>query len=332
MTGVNSRTPFVVDGRPFFPLAGQVHNSSGYSLADLATAWQALELLGANTAEIPVYWEQIEPEEGRFELEIVDRLIDEARARGYRLVLLWFATWKNGMMKYAPAWVKADTARFRRVIGPAGTPLAVLSSHCRATLEADKRAFTALMLRIRERDAQQRAVIAVQVENEPGILGSDRDYGDQAEAEYQLPIPEAAAEALGVAGGQGWAQPCGALAGDMFSAWSIARYIDEIAAAGRVVYDLPLYVNAWLSEMHWRIPGESYPTAGVLCRRREPAPDVPQEGGAARGPDLNPRQRFSRHAPDELRCAGRGPLRRRCMGGGAPPQRRRVGPRRVGRA
>ena len=168
---MNPQRIFQVDGRPFFPLGGQVHNSSAYRPEDMETAWRALELMHANTAEVPVYWEQVEPAEGQFDFSSVDFLLEGARERGLRLVLLWFGTWKNGMMKYAPAWVKADPARFQRVIAPGGAPIAVLSSHCEATREADKRAFCALMAHLKERDSAERTVIAVQVENEPGILG-----------------------------------------------------------------------------------------------------------------------------------------------------------------
>lgn len=91
---------FKVNGKPFFPLGGQVKNSSGYNPEELETAWKALEYIRANTVEIPVFWEQVEPIEGQFDFSVVDKLIEEARKRNLRLILLWFATWKNGHMKY----------------------------------------------------------------------------------------------------------------------------------------------------------------------------------------------------------------------------------------
>jgi beta-galactosidase GanA len=271
------RRVFTADGAPFFPLGGQVHNSSASRREDMAAAWRALELMQANTAEVPVSWEQVEPEEGRFDFSAVDWLLEDAAARGLRLVLLWFGTWKNGMMKYAPAWVKADTRRFRRVISAGGQPIAVLSSHCPATLEADRRAFAALMAHLRERDAAG-TVIAVQVENEPGIIGSDRDYGPEAEAELRGPAPDglveviAAAEgsaanaawrASGARAGGSWLELFGeAAAGEQLTAYSIARFCDAVAEAGRRAHDIPLYANVWLGEMGWRTPGASYPSGG----------------------------------------------------------------------
>src|SRR6185312_7101465 len=33
---------------------------------------------------------------------------------------------------------------------------------------------------------------------------------------------------------------------ELFMAWHLASYIEQVAAAGRAEHDLPLYVNAWL--------------------------------------------------------------------------------------
>ncbi|HHX43866.1 MAG TPA: hypothetical protein GX714_07770 [Chloroflexi bacterium] len=92
---------FTVDGKPFFSIGGQARNSSGYNAAEAETAFQAVKLLHGNTLEIPVYWEQVEPEVGRFDFSSVGELLSSARRHGVKLVLLWFATWKNGDMDYA---------------------------------------------------------------------------------------------------------------------------------------------------------------------------------------------------------------------------------------
>ncbi|MGI6367081.1 MAG: DUF5597 domain-containing protein [Anaerolineae bacterium] len=271
--------PFTVQGKPFFPLGGQSRNSSGYNRAEAETAFKALKLLHGNTLEIPVYWEQVEPEEGTFDWASVDTLLAMARENDVHLVLLWFGTWKNGCMEYAPAWVKRDPERFWRVINPYGNRVWVLSSHCEATRQADEKAFCALLAHLKEQDAQQQTVIAVQIENEPGILGSDRDYGEAAEAMFQSPVPEGVLgllqglssggiwEAWQEAGGRqagNWPEVLGARAGELMTAYSIARYIDSLAEAGRAVYDLPLYVNVWLGEAGWRAPGGTYPSGGAV--------------------------------------------------------------------
>jgi beta-galactosidase GanA len=182
------RRVFQVDGKPFFSLGGQSRNSSGYNRDEAETAFKAVKLLHGNTLEIPVYWEQVEPVEGQYDWSSVETLLAMAREYKVRLVLLWFGTWKNGNMEYVPAWVKANPDRFRRVTNPFGNTVWVLSSHCEATRQADERAFVGLMAHLRDHDAQG-TVIAVQIENEPGILGSDRDYGPEAQATFDAPVP-----------------------------------------------------------------------------------------------------------------------------------------------
>src|SRR5512140_2380684 len=56
----------LVDGRPYLILGGQIHNSSGWP-SDLPQVWQSMEALHANTVEAPVYWEQLEPQPGKFD-------------------------------------------------------------------------------------------------------------------------------------------------------------------------------------------------------------------------------------------------------------------------
>ena len=63
-----------------------------------------------------MYWEQLEPTPGKFDFSNVDAIVDGARAHHLHLILLWFGTWKNGNMHYAPTWVKEDTKRFPRII------------------------------------------------------------------------------------------------------------------------------------------------------------------------------------------------------------------------
>jgi beta-galactosidase GanA len=180
---------FKVDGKPFFPLGVQSCNSSGYNEKESDTAFKVVKLLHGNTLEIPVYWDTIEPREGEFDFTMVDSLLDSARQYGLKLILLWFASWKNGNMDYTPAWVKTNPGRFKRVISPTGKDVWDLSSHCQANLEADKKAFVAFCKHLREKDSIERTVIALQIQNEPGIIGSDRDYGPEGQAAYDSPVP-----------------------------------------------------------------------------------------------------------------------------------------------
>jgi beta-galactosidase GanA len=64
-----------VDNAPFLILGAQANNSSNWP-SQLPMVRPAIEALDANTLEIPVSWEQIEPIEGRFDFSYVDTLLD----------------------------------------------------------------------------------------------------------------------------------------------------------------------------------------------------------------------------------------------------------------
>ena len=239
----NGRHALIVDGAPFLMLAGQVNNSSNYAVA-LPQVWPVLDRIHANTVEIPVAWQQIEPREGQFDFAFVQTLLDQARAHDKRVVLLWFGTWKNTSPGYTPDWVKLDNRRFPRMKDKTGKDHYVLSPMARATMEADRRAFVALMTYLRDHDPQN-TVIMVQPENEVGSYRNPRDYSAAANAEFAKPIPAALARTLGKSGT--WTQAFGAQADRAFNTWYTARFVDAIAAAGKAVKPLPMYVNAALA-------------------------------------------------------------------------------------
>jgi hypothetical protein len=238
------RHALLVDGAPYTVLAAQLHNSSAWP-AVLPEVWSSVAALHANTLEAPVYWEQFEPRPGQFDHANVDALVEGARAHGLHLILLWFGSWKNGQMHYAPAWIKADPARYPRALDEHGRPLEDLSPYAPANLEADRRAFAALMAHLKAIDGERHTVIMVQVENEPGLIGSVRDHSPEAERQSRQPLPAELARALHKPAGS-WEQAFGADADEAFGAYGIARYIDQVAAAGKAVYPLPMYVNTWL--------------------------------------------------------------------------------------
>ena len=74
-------------------------------------------------------------------------------------------------------------------------------------------------------------------------------------------MPEVLVKALKRSPGT-WKEVFGPDADEYFSAYSVAAYINEVAKAGKAVYPLPLYVNAWLrSERNWNGPAIHIPAA-----------------------------------------------------------------------
>src|SRR3990170_245617 len=67
----DGRHALYVDGAPYLVLGGQAHNSSNYP-AVLPLVWPTIKALNANTLEIPVAWEQVEPVERKFDFSWLD--------------------------------------------------------------------------------------------------------------------------------------------------------------------------------------------------------------------------------------------------------------------
>ncbi|MGA3181143.1 MAG: DUF5597 domain-containing protein [Verrucomicrobiota bacterium] len=274
----------MVDGKPFIILGGQVVNDSGFP-DRMERAWPKLKAMNANAVEYPVYWNEIEREEGQFDFGDFDQILHRARAQDLRVVLLWFGTWKNGAMDWAPNWVKSDLTRFPRVVDSGGKPIRVLSPHFKTTLEADKKAYVAMMTHLRQVDEADRTVILMQVENEPGLLGSIRDYSAEATKLFNGPAPAALVAALKKKPGT-WTEVFGSrLAEESFTAYYVSSYIDEIAKAGKQVYPLATYDNAWEGGEDtadafdsFDRAGESYPSGGPVSHMldlwKSSAPDI----------------------------------------------------------
>lgn len=284
----------MIEDKPMFLIAGEVHNSNASSVEYMEQVWEKAIDLGMNCLLLPVSWEMIEPEEGKFDFSIVEALIMQARRKGKKIGLLWFGTWKNAECTYAPPWVKTDLQRFRRaqivkgenksfLPGEINRSYTSLSYLCQATREADAKAFKKLMTYICEIDSQENTVVTVQVENETGILGADREYSDAADCLFKSQVPEefikymkchmgnmaedVYLEVLNGDDGGDWSQVFGKVAAEVFSAYHISQYVNEVASAGKEVYPLPMTVNCWLNKKGDR-PGD-YPSGGPVARMYE---------------------------------------------------------------
>jgi hypothetical protein len=227
-----------------------------------------------------VSWDWIEPEEGKYDFRLVDQLIASARQNNVHIVWIWFASWKNGLSSFAPAWVKAAQDRFPRVQIRGGKTIEVLSTLSQNSLQADSRAFAALMKHTREVDLTHR-VIMVQLENEVGVLGDARDRSPAANEDFAKPVPRELMDylvkhrqdllpefkqvwdAAGARTSGTWEEVFGKgpQADEIFMGWHYARYINSVAEAGKKEYAIPMFVNAWIVQPEDKGPGD-YPSGG----------------------------------------------------------------------
>lgn len=301
MVTENGRTRLYVDGRPFVMLAGELHNSSTGSLTRMAPIWQRMKAQHLNTVIAAVTWETIEPREGEYDFRLLDGMIRGAREAGLRLVLLWFGSWKNGISTYVPEWVKLNQRRFPLAEAENGQKILALSALGQESMKADARAFGRMMSHLKEVDGEQHTVIMVQIENEIGTLGTrglrcQRDFSPLAEKAFRGQVPrelmaylkanksrlhKAVSDAWTANGsrlngtweevfGRGqdirtdnWQDTYPFLTEELFNAWNYATYVETLARAGKAIYPLPLYVNAWLKQPEGRVPGE-YPSGAPI--------------------------------------------------------------------
>ena len=149
----------LVSGHPYLMLGGELGNSSAGTAAQADTILPRLAGLHFNTVLMPVAWDEIEPQEGRFDFSVLDHWVDVAQEQHVHLVLLWFGSWKNAFSNYAPEWVLTDTRRFPRAISAEGLPTEILSPLGAETARCDARAFAALMRHVREKDADRKSVV-----------------------------------------------------------------------------------------------------------------------------------------------------------------------------
>lgn len=244
----SGQAKLLVDDLPFLILGLQWDCDSCFTPQAMNPLFPHAKRMGANTAALPVYWREVEPDPGAFDFTMVDERINRARENNLRIVLIWFATWKNASAFYAPEYIRENPNTYPPARDRDGQPLVSLCPSATTTWERDRDALRALMTHLRETDTDH-TVIVVQVENEPGILGSDRCYCNTCADRYL----------------QGeWEARHGAHAAEAFSAASIANYIDRLAAEAKSIYPLPLYVNVWLSPEVGGRPGQDYPSGGAV--------------------------------------------------------------------
>ena len=172
--------------------------------------------------------------------------------------------------------------RFPRAHTLEGKPVEEASSLSKNVLEADKRAFCHIMEYLRDHDAREQTVIMVQVENEIGMIEVPRDFSADATRMYYSAVPKQLTDFLKkhqkslhpylkerlqpqAKANANWPQLFGddIYTEEIFQTWTYATYVEQIAKAGREIYNLPMYVNVALNSRD-RKPGQ-YPSGGPLA-------------------------------------------------------------------
>ena len=284
-----------VDGKPFILFSGELHNSTSTSESymDEIGVWKQMKDANFNSVIASCSWDVIEGERGKYDFTSVDHVIRSARENGMKVVMIWFASWKNGKSTYAPGYIKRNPKKYPLIKNEEGKTLNVLSTLGTETMKADRDAFTALMRHIKEVDFDN-TVIMMQVENEIGILGSTRDFSEAAQKAWKGQVPKELTDYLVSHRGslypeleKVWKENGNKTSGtweevfgkshsntedwkefpyyteEIFQAYHYAKYVGEIVAAGKAVHNIPMYVNNWLKQPNGGAPG-GFPSGSPL--------------------------------------------------------------------
>ncbi|MBE8723334.1 DUF5597 domain-containing protein [Flavobacterium hungaricum] len=277
-----NKTQLIVNDKPFLIRGGELGNSSATSMESMEPIWSKLTDMNLNTVLTPIYWELIEPQEGKFDFALVDDLILRARKENLKLVFLWFGSWKNSMSSHAPEWVKLNQKKYPRVKDDQNKSHEILTPFSENNLQADLNAFKNLMAHIKAFDQNEQTVIMIQVENEIGMLPTARDYHTLANEAFQKPVPNELIQYLekskqnlvpefleiwkknGFKTKGNWEEIFGKglHTDEIFMAWYFSKFTNHVAKAGKNIYPIPMFVNAALNAPEKK-PGQ-YPSAGPL--------------------------------------------------------------------
>ena len=167
-------TKLIVDGRPFICVAGELANSSSTDVETMKAAWPRLA-----ADESQHHPDRRSPgisssrRKANLTSAMMDYQIEAARANHLRLIFLWMGKLEKrhvhlsaalGEGQPGPLPARGQCRRPHRV--------EVLSTLGQASRDADAKAFAAVMKHIRQVDSKDHTVIAMQVENEVGLIGS----------------------------------------------------------------------------------------------------------------------------------------------------------------
>jgi hypothetical protein len=248
---LNGRKALFVDGRPFIILGLQWDCDGCYTPEDMNPFFEHGQKMGLNTASLLLYWREVEPVEGEYHFEMLDHRIEMARKHNMKIVLVWFASFKNSNLTYAPDYIRSDHGRFVKLHDKNGN---LLTNSCcpkaKETHRRDELALIKIFEHLKKVDSKEHTVIFFQMENEAGVVLSDRCYCEVCNKVFD----------------EGkYAEKYGVWAAEQFTAKCVAEYCDSLARTVKEIYPLPIYMNAALNFMHKNeFPGLDYFSGGPV--------------------------------------------------------------------
>ena len=258
--------------------------------------WDRLAGMGIRTVIGAASWAQVEPVEGTFDFSTVDAQIEAARARGLRLVLIWFGAFKNAASTYAPGWVRGDVrpippgGRHRHETRPCSPIPAPCPSRCcrcspptcsRPTGGRSSGSWSTWRRPIRStswswsRSRTRWACCATAATGRPRPRRRGEAPVPQALidhlVEHQSELRPELADLWARQGNREsgtWSEVFGDdwQADEVFMAWAFASYCGALAAAGKAAKALPMYANAWLGPQPGQPQAGDYPSGGPVGR------------------------------------------------------------------
>ena len=248
---LNGRKALIVDGKPFISLGLQWDCDGCYTPEEMDPFFAHGQKMGLNTASLLLYWREVEPVEGEYHLDMLTHRIEMARKHDMKIVLVWFASYKNGSLAYAPDYIRSDHNRFAKVVNKDG----VIQTNCccpraEGTHKRDELALEAVFNHIKKIDGQEHTVVLFQIENEAGIFGTDRCYCQRCNEYYAQ---------------EDYVTKYGVRANETFTAKCIAEYCDSLTKTIKDIYDIPVYMNVWLDSCNKNlVPGVNYPSGSPI--------------------------------------------------------------------
>jgi len=93
------------------PFVGELGNNSATNIDYMKPIWPVLAKGNLNSVIAGISWAQVEPEEGKFNFDIVGAVIDDARKNNIKLIFIWFASWKKWEVQLCSRLGKNETIK-----------------------------------------------------------------------------------------------------------------------------------------------------------------------------------------------------------------------------